>query len=407
MSRFRYTAVAADGTKVKDEVDALSENFARDELLIRNLEVQKIKRARKNIFSIELTKQRVKRGEIMNFSRQMAAFVAAGIPLTDGLQVIAKGSTNRHWQEVLGEASEAITQGTQFSDALARNADLFPPYYLGIIKAAEMTGRLDLALVQVSNYLERDLETRSRINQALAYPLVVLGMAAVTVSVLSVWVLPKFATFFSGLGAKLPVDDAHAHRFRELHPALLVGLRAGVRALVGLLLGWLLKTERGRRIRNRVTLRMPLVKVIVLYSVVERVTRILGAMSRAGVPLPDAMAAAIKGANNSVFEEGLQGAQVRMLEGEGLAGPIGDTGLFPEAAIQMMRVGENTGTLDIQLENASDYYSKELEFKLKKLTTLFEPAVIVLMGLVVGFVSIALVQAMYGIYSAPNMSNLK
>ncbi len=206
MSRFKYTAVAADGTKVKDELEALSETFARDELLVRNLEVQKIKRARKNIFSIELTKQRVKRAEIMNFSRQMAAFVAAGIPLTDGLQVIANSSTNRHWQEVLADASEAITQGAQFSDALARNADLFPPYYLGIVKAAEMTGRLDLALVQVSNYLERDLETRSSINQALAYPSVVLGMAAVTVSVLAVWVLPKFATFFSGLGAKLPLS---------------------------------------------------------------------------------------------------------------------------------------------------------------------------------------------------------
>jgi type IV pilus assembly protein PilC len=406
MSRFRYTAVAADGTKVKDEVDALSENIARDELLVRNLEVQKIKRARKSLLSIELTKQRVKRVDIMNFSRQMAAFVAAGIPLTDGLQVIARSSTNRHWQEVLGEASEAISQGAQFSDALARNADLFPPYYLGIVKAAEMTGRLDLALVQVSNYLERDLETRSRVNQALAYPAVVLGMAMVTVSVLAVWVLPKFATFFSGLGAKLPFSTR-----------MLIGLADFTKkywwiyllwfAMWGAVGMWVMKTEKGRRLRNRVTLRLPLIKVIVLYSVVERVTRILGAMSRAGVPLPDAMAAAIKGANNSVFEDGLQSAQVRMLEGEGLAGPIGDTGLFPEAAIQMMRVGENTGTLDVQLENASDYYSRELEFKLKKLTTLFEPAVILVMGLVVGFVAVALVQAMYGIYSAPNLSNIK
>jgi type IV pilus assembly protein PilC len=406
MSRFRYTAVAADGTKVKDEVDALSENVARDQLLIRNLEVRKIKRARKSFFSIELTKQRVKRGEIMNFSRQMAAFVAAGIPLTDGLHVIARGSTNRHWQEVLGETSEAITQGAQFSDALARNADLFPPYYLGIIKAAEMTGRLDLALVQVSNYLERDLDTRSRINQALAYPLVVLGMAGVTVSVLSVWVLPKFATFFSGLGAKLPLSTRILIGFANFtqHYWWVYALTF---AAVGLLLGWMLKTERGRRIRNRATLRLPLVKVIVLYSVVERVTRILGAMSRAGVPLPDAMAAAIRGANNSVFEEGLQGAQVRMLEGEGLAGPIGDTGLFPEAAIQMMRVGENTGTLDIQLENASDYYGRELEYRLKRLTTLFEPAVIVLMGVIVGFVAVALVQAMYGIYASPTIGHLR
>jgi type IV pilus assembly protein PilC len=406
MSRFQYTAVAADGTKVKDEVEAVSEKFARDELLIRNLEVRKIKLKRKSILSFEISKKRVKRSEIMNFSRQMAAFVAAGIPLTDGLQVIARGSTNRHWQEVLGEASEAISQGTQFSDALARNADLFPPYYLGIIKAAEVTGRLDLALVQVANYLERDLDTRSRINQALAYPMVVLGMAAVTVSVLAVWVLPKFATFFSGLGAKLPLSTriliGFANFTQHFWWVYLLMFAAS-----GTILYYLLKTQRGRRIRNRATLRMPLVKVIVLYSVVERITRILGAMSRAGVPLPDAMAAAIRGANNSVFEDGLQGAQTRMLEGEGLAGPIGDTGLFPEAAIQMMRVGENTGTLDIQLENASDYYAKELEFKLKKLTTLFEPAVIVLMGLVVGFVSIALVQAMYGIYSAPNMSNLK
>jgi type IV pilus assembly protein PilC len=164
------------------------------------------------------------------------------------------------------------------------------------------------------------------------------------------------------------------------------------------------KAAGGRRLRDRVTLHLPLLRDIVLYSVVERVTRILGAMSRAGVPLPDAMAAAIQGADNTVFVEGLLGAQARMLEGEGLAGPVSDTGLFPEAAVQMMRVGENTGTLDIQLENASDYYARELENKLKKLTTLFEPAVILVMGLVVGFVAVALVQAMYGIYAAPSVT---
>jgi type IV pilus assembly protein PilC len=405
MSRFKYTAVDAAGTKVKDELDAMSEAFARDELLGRNLEVQTLKLARK-FGSVQLTKPRVKRSDIMNFSRQMAAFVAAGIPLTDGLQVIAKSTTNKRWQEVLWEASEAISQGAQFSDALERNASLFPPYYLGIVKAAEMTGRLDLALVQLSNYLERDLETRSRVNQALAYPAVVLGMAVVTVSVLAVWVLPKFAVFFKGLGAKLPLSTRILIGFASFTKNFWWVLVIALAAFVGGSL-YLWRSQRGRRIRNRLTLRIPLIKEIVLFSVVERVTRILGAMSRAGVPLPDAMAAAIQGANNFVFEEGLGDAQVRMLEGEGLAGPISDTGLFPEAAIQMMRVGENTGTLDIQLENASDYYSRELEYRLKKLTTLFEPAVIVLMGIVVGFVAVALVQAMYGIYASPAITNLK
>ena len=128
MSRFRYTAVAADGTKMKDEVDAISESLARDELLGRNLEVQKIKRARKSIFSVNITKQRVKRSEIMNFSRQMAAFVAAGIPLTEGLQVIARSSSNQHWQEVLGEASDSRNEFRYATACLPtlRYQDRFP-----------------------------------------------------------------------------------------------------------------------------------------------------------------------------------------------------------------------------------------------------------------------------------------
>jgi type IV pilus assembly protein PilC len=115
------------------------------------------------------------------------------------------------------------------------------------------------------------------------------------------------------------------------------------------------------------------------------------------------MSAAIQGANNKVFEAGLVTARDRMLEGEGLAAPIGDTNLFPRAAGQMMRVGEDTGTLDIQLENAAEYYGRELEYKLKKLTSLFEPAVIIFMGLIVGFVAVALISAMYGVFNSSQM----
>jgi type IV pilus assembly protein PilC len=123
-------------------------------------------------------------------------------------------------------------------------------------------------------------------------------------------------------------------------------------------------------------------------------------MVKAGVPLPETLTAAIQGTNNKVFEAGLVTARERMLEGEGLAEPIADTHLFPRAAGQMMRVGENTGTLDIQLENAADYYGRELEYKLKRLTSLFEPAVIIFMGLIVGFVAVALISAMYGVFNS-------
>jgi type IV pilus assembly protein PilC len=223
--------------------------------------------------------------------------------------------------------------------------------------------------------------------------------------VLTIFVLPKFADFFDSLGAELPITTrmliALAGFSKDFWWVYIVGFAAA-----GAVVGYLMKADSGRKLRDRLMLKVPVVSDVVLYSVVERLCRILAAMSRAAVPLPDAMAAAIKGANNNVFETGLQTAQERMLEGEGLAAPISDTNLFPRAAVQMIRVGENTGTLDQQLENASDYYSHELDYKLKRLTTLFEPAVIVFMGLIVGFVAIALVQAMYGIYSSPAISNL-
>jgi type IV pilus assembly protein PilC len=136
---------------------------------------------------------------------------------------------------------------------------------------------------------------------------------------------------------------------------------------------------------------------IVQYAVIERFCRVVAAMVRAGVSLPESMTAAIAAANNKVYEVQLLEVQERMLEGEGLADPVTQTKLFPRAATQMMKVGEDTGTLDIQLENAAAYYSRELEFRLKKLTSIFEPAVIIFMGVIVGFVAVALISAMYGV----------
>ena len=399
MTRFRYQAVGADGVAVKGEVESISEAAARSFLVHSNLEVQTVTRARKKFAELEISKQRVKPSEIMHFSRQMAAFVRGGIPITDGLEVVAEGTGNKRREVLLG-MREAIAQGVQFSDALEEHGDILPPYYLGIIRSAELTGRLDTALEQLSMYMERELETRNKIKSALTYPLVVLVMAAVTVAILTTWVLPKFATFFNSLKTKLPLSTRMLLSLATFSKYYWWVYVIGVVLFAATVL-YLWKASSGRQLRDRMVLKIPILSDVVLYSVIERLCRILSAMSRAAVPLPDAMAAAIQGANNTVFERNLQSAQERMLEGEGLAGPIADTNLFPRAAVQMIRVGENTGTLDQQLDNASNYYSRELDFKLTRLTTLFEPIVIVLMGIIVGFVALALVQAMYGIYGSP------
>jgi type IV pilus assembly protein PilC len=397
MPTYKYVAVGPDGNQVKETAEAPSEDVLRNQLLLRNLEVSHLKQ-RKTFNELELTPQRVPKQEVMHFSRQMAAFVRTGIPVTEALEVIEDGSGNKRFKQMLSDMREQIQNGMPFSDAVAEHSKVFPPYYIGILRSAELTGHLDTSLEQLSTYIERDVEAKSTIKSALVYPLVVLGMSIVTVVILAVYVLPKFTKFFKNLGGTLPlptrmllgVSDA-TQKFWFVWAALIVGFIA--------LIVWMHKSSAGRLLRDKLFLRVPLVKDIVVCAVTERVCRIVAAMVKAGVPLPDTIAAAIQGTNNKVFEAALQGAQERMLEGEGLAQPVIDSGLFPKAATQMMRVGEDTGTLDTQLENAAQYYGRELEYKVKKLTSLFEPAVIIFMGLIVGFVAVALISAMYGIFN--------
>jgi type IV pilus assembly protein PilC len=401
MPTYRYVAVGPDGSEIKDQLEAPSEDALRNQLLMRNLEVKQVKQ-KKGFTELELSPQRVPRQEIMHFSRQMAAFVRTGIPITEALEVVEEGSNNKRFRQILATMREQINAGVPFSDAIAEHSRVFPPYYIGILRSAELTGKLDVSLEQLSGYIERDLDSKSKIKAAMLYPMVIFVMSLLTTVILAIWVMPKFVVFFKNLQAKLPlptrllIDMSQATQtFWYVWVTLLVAFAA--------LLTWMQKSAKGRLLRDRLFLRVPLVKDVVLYAVTERVCRIVGAMVKAGVPLPETLNAAIQGANNKVFEAGLVGARDRMLEGEGLAEPIIDTHLFPRAAGQMMRVGEDTGTLDIQLESAAEYYGHELEYKLKKLTGLFEPAVIIFMGLIVGFVAVALISAMYGVFNSSNL----
>ncbi len=160
---------------------------------------------------------------------------------------------------------------------------------------------------------------------------------------------------------------------------------------------WLFKNPSGRLVKDKLVLRLPIIKGIIEYAILERFCRILGAMVSAGVPLPEGMKTTTEATTNSVFRARLEIAQAEMVEGGGFSKPLAATELFPGAAKQMFKVGEETGTLDQQLEMASLYFDRELEGRIKKFTTMFEPLMIVFVGAIVGFVAVALVQAMYGV----------
>jgi type IV pilus assembly protein PilC len=221
-------------------------------------------------------------------------------------------------------------------------------------------------------------------------------MAILTVVVLAGYVLPQFKPLFEELDAKLPLATRMLLFIATLFSTLWYIPFSVFCGFMGVMY-WLFKTASGRPVKDKLVLRIPIIRGIIEYSILERFCRILAAMVKAGVPLPEGMKTTTESTTNSVFRERLELAQIEMVEGAGFAKPLAATELFPGAAKQMFKVGEETGTLDKQLEVASLFFDRELESRIKKFTTMFEPIMIIFVGLIVGFVAVALVQAMYGV----------
>ncbi|MFN0025779.1 MAG: type II secretion system F family protein [Acidimicrobiales bacterium] len=356
---------------------------------------------KKSLLKMEITPKKVKSSELMNFSRQAAAFLRAGIPVLEALGVLADETKNKLLRKILIETLSALRAGSSLGAGLARYPGAFPNYYIPMVRSAELTGSLDTVLDQLAIYIERDLEAKRKVKSALTYPTVVAVLSVVSVVILAAWVLPKFEVFFAGLDADLPLATRMLLGITDVF-MLIWPLLAGGAALVVLAFVVSIRTAQGRYIRDRMLLRAPVIGSVVRFAIVERFCRVLAALVTAGVPLPDALVVASNGTGNTVFQRGLAKAREAMIRGEGLARPLAALKLFPAGANQMIRVGEVTGTLDQQLEFAAGFYERELNYRLKKFTDLFEPAVILFMGLVVGFVAIALVSAMYGIFSEVN-----
>ena len=397
MPKFRYSAVDAAGRQVTGIQDADSKA-----LLGRSLEQRGLRlltgEPRKGLLEFEITRARVPRKDLMHLCRQLSAFLRAGVPVVEALDTIREETNNKALRVALADMAERVASGESFAGAAGAHPETFPEMNVSMLRAAELTGHLDGVLDQLAIYIDRDIEARRKITSAMVYPGLVLGMSIMAAVIITVWVIPRFEGFFSSLNAKLPLatrlllDSAHGLANFWFVPAALAILVAGF-------VLYLVRNSKGRELRDTILLRLPMVGDLVRDAVLERFCRILATTSRAGVPLPDALSVAADGANNFVYRKGINSARQQLLAGRGLAGPLGETHLFPASARQMIRVGEDTGSLEDQLESAAFYFDRELDYRLKRFTNLFEPAVILFMGLVVGFVAIAMISAMYGIFS--------
>lgn len=394
MPKFKYAAIDVSGATVEGVAKGETIGVIRQMLKQKDLVPIRIEEHRGKL-DLELTTEKLKKKELMHFSRQLAVFVKAGIPILDSLDTIAEEAQDRVLRKVIVSMTDQLRQGSTFSAAAKAHPEAFPPFYLGVLESAELTGNLDETLDKLASYIDRDLQAKSRIMAALMYPSVVVLMSLGTVAILAGFVLPKFKDLFQELNADLPFATRALLAFASLFTDLWFIPVTGMALMA--LGGFFLASKRGKPTRDRLVLRIPVVKGIVHYSILERFCRVLSAMIGAGVPLPEAMRVTTESTSNVVFAARLEVSRQTMMEGGGFSGPLGDTDLFPGAAKQMFRVGEETGTLDTQLETAAIYFDRELDVKVKRFVGMFEPAMILFVGGVVGFVAIALVQAMYGV----------
>jgi type IV pilus assembly protein PilC len=319
--------------------------------------------------------------------------------MSRALSTIAEETGSVLFRRVLLTVLADLEKGQNLSDALVRHPGVFPPLYIDLIRVAELTGNLESTLKQLAGYMRRDMSTLRRVRSAMVYPAVIGVVAAVVVVILVVFAMPAFVRIFAEFHVQLPLAT-------RILLAIVAFIQAWFLAIGGVILaavvaGWLaLRTTRGVYLKDRLLLRTPVFGVIVQAAILNRFCRTLSVVLKAGVPLGQTFDAVVTGTGNLVYERGLQTVREQMTSGEGFAGPLARTRLFPPMLTQMVRVGEETGTLDTYLEQASDFYEEELDYRIRAMTALIEPVMTVIVGVVVGFIAVALISAMYGLVGA-------
>jgi type IV pilus assembly protein PilC len=396
-SKFRYEAETLDGQVVKGQISSVSANTARNELAVQGLRVTKI--VERKGLQMELTKEKVPPVELMHFSRQMGTFIRAGVPLTEALENLRRDATNKRLNQILTDVLERVSAGRSLADAMSHHDDTFPTYYMAMLRSAELTGRMDDAFDRLYAYLRRDVELTRSVRKALIYPVILLGLSLVVCIIIVVFAIPRFADFFKEFDAELPLPTRMLMAVADFVQSPAGLIFGAVLVVLAIVLFLYVRTPPGRRNLHALQLKIPLISTVVTYSSTERFTRVLGALLDAGVPLPEALPTAIDCSNNTIYKERLSTAMEGVLAGQGFADPLAATELFPATVIQMVRVGERSGELSNQLENAAGFYEEELDYAVEKLTAWFEPLTIIFIGAVVGFVALAMVSAMYGIYN--------
>lgn len=402
MPTYQYQGRNGRGEAVNGAVDAPNEMAAAEILMRRGIlptALRAGKAARRNIEWSQLLEGGVDLEDLVMFTRQMYALTKAGIPIMRAIHGLAESSHNKPLRKALLALEAELGNGRPLSQAMQSHPRIFSSLFIAIIHVGENTGRLEEAFLQLSNYFSLELETRKRIKAALRYPLMVIMAIAMALVILNLKVIPVFASMFAKFGVELPLMT----RFLLGMSALFVNwwwlMAAGVILIVG---GWSywIRTPSGRLIWGRWQMKMPIIGSIITRSLLARFARSFAMMLRAGVPLNQALSLVADAVDNAHVALRIRDMRSGVERGESLLRCAAASQLFTPLVMQMFAVGEETGQVEELMQEAADYYEREVDYDLKTLTARIEPILLVIVACMVLVLALGIFTPMWDMFSA-------
>jgi type IV pilus assembly protein PilC len=399
VATYTYRALNKQGEVLQDSVEGTDTMAVASELRQRGLLVIDVKE--KSIAQKDILEpfKRVKLGDLVVFSRQLATMINAGLSVVRALYILSEQTENKKLGDVVVAVRKDVEAGLSLSEALEKHPEVFSKLYVEMVRAGEIGGMLDTTLLRVADQLENDQELRRKIKSAMTYPIVVLVMAILAASFMLIFIVPVFATMFEDLGGTLPLPTRVAMGLSAILTSVFgVLLYAALGAGIFAILRWK-KTEQGRKIWGRAVLRIPFkIGDIVQKVALARFTRTLAALSAAGVPILQAIEITAASSGNWVVENALLKSRDAVREGIPIYKPLEEEPVFPPMVTRMIAVGEETGDVDGMLGKIADFYESEVDAAVKALTSIIEPLMIVVVGGIVGGIVIAMYLPMFKIF---------
>jgi type IV pilus assembly protein PilC len=396
---FLYVAYTPDKILVKGKLSASSEETATDLLSYGGYQVVSLKSVTPFFDREKLLARfsRIKSREIIMFSRQLALLLESGTDIVTSLELLQSQVTNQTLKKTIGEIANDIRGGSSLSVAISKHPRAFSDMYHRAVAAGEQGGNLEVVLRQMANYIERGSNTEKRIKNALTYPVIVAVVAVIVVGLLVTFVLPTFTSLYAQFGADPPLPTRILISLTDWLTSYGLYLLLVIIAVV--VIGYIyIKTPAGKYQWDKLMLHLPVIGRINLLSELSRCCRTMSLLVRVGLPLPEILALAIHSTGNKAIEEALTEVQQALIRGEGLSRPMARRKLFLPLMVQMVGVGEETGNLDNTLATVAESFEAEADDKTSSAVGLIQPAVTVVMGLVIAFIALSLVSAMYSVY---------